>query len=107
MSYALALKLTDAGFLTVTAMNGEEAISKIGGTIFDLILLDLIMPRKDGFTVLAELQQKKNIPPILVLTNLGQEEDADRVRKLGARQYIIKSETPLVEVIAHVRAFLA
>lgn len=106
MAHALLLKLSSAGFDPSIASHGEEALSMLSKKIFGLILLDLIMPRKDGFAVLAELKKMENKTPIIVLTNLGQEEDASRVMRLGASDYVIKSETPIVDVVACVQKFL-
>ena len=102
MSKALELKLTGSGYDVHVTQNGEEALgaltSKSEGP-FDVLLLDLVMPVKDGFEVLDELKKKKNKIPVIVLSNLGQEEDEGRVRELGAKDYFIKSNTSLAEIV--------
>lgn len=106
LSYALELKLQAAGFETVTARNGEEALTALGAGGFDLVLTDLMMPKKDGFSVLEELKKQKSAVPVFVMSNLGQEEDMKRATALGAREYIAKSTTPLKEIAAKVISFL-
>lgn len=98
----LQLKLEHNGFAAVCAANGEEALTILSSTAIDLILLDLVMPIMDGFVVLEELKKKKNTPPIIVLTNLGQDDDAKRCLALGAQEYIIKAETPLADIIGKI-----
>ncbi|MBI4239904.1 response regulator [Candidatus Uhrbacteria bacterium] len=106
MAQALFLKLSSAGFDPVIAPHGQEALSLLSKKTFDLILLDLIMPRIDGFGVLTELKKTEHKIPIIVLTNLGQEEDANRVMHLGARDYVIKSETPIIDVVLRIQRLL-
>ncbi|OIP80814.1 hypothetical protein AUK45_03010, partial [Candidatus Peregrinibacteria bacterium CG2_30_44_17] len=74
----------------------------------DIVLLDLVMPRMDGFDVLEEMQKKsewKKIP-IVVLSNLGQESDRDRSLKLGAVEYIVKSDSSLQEIVGLINKHL-
>ncbi len=89
MARALELKLTHAGFETTSAPNGEKGIELIGEQTFSLILLDLIMPKMDGFKVLETLKEKKIKTPVMVLTNLSQEDDEKRAKALGAKEFFI------------------
>jgi DNA-binding response OmpR family regulator len=107
MACALQLKLEHCGFEIHCAYHGEEGLALISEQPFDLILLDLVMPRKDGFAVLRSLQTQKNRIPIIVLTNLGQEEDAQEVIRLGAQEYFVKSDTPIVTIVTEVTRILA
>jgi CheY-like chemotaxis protein len=66
-----------------------------------MILLDLIMPQIDGFTFMEQLKKKS---PIIILSNLGQEEDKERAKQLGAVDYFVKSNTPIVEIIKKVQS---
>ena len=102
MAKALQLKLTGSGYEVHVTSNGEEVMKAVKSKElgpFDLMLLDLVMPIKDGFEVLAELKEAKNKIPVIVLSNLGQEEDEGRVRELGAKEYFIKSNTSLAEIV--------
>lgn len=88
-----SLKLKELGYVVEIANNGQEGIDKIKVFLPDLILLDLIMPVKDGFQVLTEL---KNDPllsklPVVVFSTLGQESDIKKAIALGAKDYINKS----------------
>lgn len=106
LSYALELKLQSAGFATATAKNGEEALASISKEPFDLVLTDLMMPKRDGFSVLEELQKQKNQVPVFVMSNLGQDEDMKRAKNLGAREYFAKSTTPLSQIAERIASFL-
>ncbi len=106
LAMALDLKLRDAGFDVETAYDGVEGLEKLAKNKYDLILLDLIMPRKDGFTVLAEMRERNDKTPVIALTNLSQKEDLDKVREYGVDKYFVKSDMPLHEVVSEVQAFL-
>jgi DNA-binding response OmpR family regulator len=106
LARALELKLTRAGFLVNVAFNGEDGIALLQKTSFNLILLDLIMPKADGFAVLQALKVKGDTTPVMVLTNLSQENDVDRAKKLGAKDFFIKSNTPLATIVERVTKLL-
>jgi DNA-binding response OmpR family regulator len=103
LSHALELKLQHEGFETVVAENGEACLKAIDEQTFDIVLLDLVMPIFDGFQVLEQLQKKPNSPAVFVLSNLSQAEDEDRVLKLGAKKYFIKSDTSLEVIVNEVK----
>ncbi|MDO8265297.1 MAG: response regulator [Candidatus Parcubacteria bacterium] len=98
-------KLTKAGFEFIEATNGEEGMDKVLFIKPDLILLDLMLPKKNGFDVLFEIQGNpsvKNIP-VIILSNLGQEADINKGLSMGAVAYLIKSEVSLTEVVDKVK----
>jgi DNA-binding response OmpR family regulator len=108
LSKAYKVKLTKAGFDVQLALDGNEALTILKTFTPDLILLDLMMPVKDGFAVLAELKANpawKNIP-VIVASNLGQKEDVDKSKQLGAVDFIIKSDLSLENVIKKINALL-
>lgn len=85
-------KLQEKGFEIVVAVDGEEAIQKVTEVKPDLVLLDIIMPKKDGFEVLAALKSSdatKSIP-VIVFSSLGQEQDVKKALQLGALDYVNK-----------------
>ena len=85
-------KLEQDGYNVVIANNGAEGLDKVREAIPDIILLDVIMPQLDGFTVLKELRESMNITvPIVMLTNLGTEEDQKKGNDLGASDYLVKA----------------
>ena len=93
-------KLKNQGFDIMHASDGDEALTLLGEHAFDLILLDIIMPNRDGFEVLRRMKKKI---PAYILTNLCQEEDAAMCKKLGAQRFFIKSETSLNDVVHHIK----
>lgn len=103
MANALSLKLRSVGFETTLVYDGESAISAVREFSFDLIILDLVMPKKDGFFVLAELKKLKITTSVIVSSNLSQDEDIKRAKELGARDYFIKSDTTLAEIVEKVK----
>lgn len=92
------------GFVPVTAYDGEEALKQFYLNRFAMILLDVMMPGKDGFDVCREIRKTSNVP-IIIITARG--EDPDRIMGLdiGADDYIVKPFSP-GEVMARVRAVL-
>lgn len=106
MAKALELKLAHEGFAPTSAYNGEEALEKLRQQKYDLMLLDLVMPKVDGFKVLETMKAENMMIPTIILSNLSQQEDERRVRELGARDFFIKSEIPISEVIAKIKRIL-
>ncbi len=102
LAKALTYKLKKAGFDAVAVYNGEEVMEYLGKNIINLIILDLVMPKKDGFAVLSELREKKIKIPVIVASNLGQQKDIEEAKSLGAVDYIIKSDTPLGEIVERI-----
>jgi len=101
-------KLTREGFDFVEATNGIEGMNKVLGEAPDLVLLDLMLPRKNGFDVLTDMRSNeatKDIP-VIILSNLGQESDVKNGLSLGAQDYLIKTEVSLSEIVAKVKEWL-
>ena len=106
MARALELKLTHEGFEATITLNGESALETLEKETFDLIVCDLVMPKMDGFKVLETLKEKKIKTPVIVLTNLSQEDDEKRDKSLGAKEFFIKSNTPIANIVERIRQFL-
>lgn len=106
LARALELTLTHAGFTTKLAFNGIDGIKLLDEEPYDLILLDLIMPKMDGFTVLTVLKAKKIHTPVLVLSNLSQQNDIKHAEKFGAKEFFIKSNTPIATIVNRVTELL-
>jgi len=100
---ALKLKLEKNNFLVQVCTNGNEAIELLIKEDFDLILLDLMMPEKDGFAFLLEAKTKKIKTPVIVMSNLGQPEDINRATELGAIGYFVKSNVSIAEVVDYIK----
>jgi DNA-binding response OmpR family regulator len=103
LAHALELKLTHEGFDIVTTDNGEMGISILQKEKFDLVLSDLIIPGIDGFGVLETIKTKKMNVPVIVMTNLNQEEDRKRAYDLGAVDFFVKSNSTLSEIVEAVK----
>lgn len=100
--------LERAGFIVIQATDGDQAIEKAKQEMPDIILLDLIMPVKNGFEALKGIKANeatKNIP-IIILSNLGQDSDIEKGRELGAADYMIKSNFSMNEVIDKIKTHL-
>ena len=106
---AYRAKLSKSGYDVQMAGDGEEAMELLkGGLVPDIILLDLVMPRKDGFATLEEIRQLSGLTdvPVIVASNLGQKEDVDKARALGATDFIIKSDLSLDALVAKIENIL-
>lgn len=100
--------LTSSGYTVANAYDGEAGLLEARKAKPDLILLDLILPKMDGFAVLAELKKDENLKdvPVIVLTNLEAVEDVEKVIALGATTYLVKANYDLPEIVAKVKEIL-
>lgn len=89
----------------IVALDGEEAVQKARDEKPSLMLLDLILPKKSGFEVLAELRSDAATKrmPVVVLSNLGQQEDIKQMEKLGIRDYLVKADYSLSQMIDKIK----
>jgi DNA-binding response OmpR family regulator len=108
ISKVYEIKFAKEGIAISLAKDGEEAIKKITDEVPDLILLDLMVPKKDGFTVLEEIKKNSKLAkiPVIVLSNLGQISDIERAKGLGANEFLIKVDHPIQDVIDKVNGYL-
>ncbi len=95
-------KLKENSVEVEIAGDGEEGLVKMKNTVPDLVLLDLIMPKMDGFAVLSARSQEENLKkiPVIILSALGQEKDVQNAQKLGANGYINKGSFDFKEMAA-------
>lgn len=102
-------KLTKEGYQVVIAKNGEEALKAAQERKPALILLDLVMPVMDGFEALKQLKADVNLKSVkvVVLSNLGQDEDVKKAKALGAVDYLIKTNLSITEMMNKVKSYLA
>lgn len=103
-----ATKFTMEGFSVVKAFDGEEGLKEAKSGHPDIILLDIIMPKLDGFTVLKEIRKDAGLKrtPVLMLTNLGQDDDVKKGKELGADDYFVKSNHTPADVVEKVKSML-
>jgi len=97
------LKFTLNDYDIVTVEDGALAIKKIKDELPDIVLLDILLPNKDGFEILKEMKDSKekeiNSIPVLMLSNLSNEADIEEAKKLGALNYIVKAKNKPKDVV--------
>jgi len=101
-------KLIDPAYQVSFANDGQAGWDLIQQIKPNLILLDLIMPKMDGFQILEQLKESGLIKnsKVIVLTNLGQEEDRKRCLELGAVDFVVKSDTPINEILSKIKKYV-
>ncbi|PYO08162.1 MAG: response regulator [Candidatus Rokuibacteriota bacterium] len=106
---AAEARLRRHGLEVLTAADGEEALRLARAEPLDLILLDVVMPKLQGFEVLKALKQDEATAhiPVIVLSNLGQERDVAQAKALGALAFLVKAHLSLQDLVDRVDAALA
>ncbi len=101
-------KLKEIGFSVKTAADGEECLKKIEEEVPDILLLDIVLPHIDGWEILRKLKKsdKYNKVKVVIISNLGQEEEVKKGLKLGAEKYLIKAHYTPSEVVEEIRKIL-
>lgn len=109
LSRVLSEKLELAHFSVRVAKDGEEAIPFAKEFLPDLVLLDLLLPKKLGMDVLEEMKQDQDLKtiPVIIISNLGSDEDIKRALSLGAVDYFVKTQHPLKEIVEKVKKYAA
>jgi DNA-binding response OmpR family regulator len=106
LANVLLAKLTKVGYDVKVSVNGEDGLVKINEWNPDIILLDIIMPKVDGYEVMKNLQKKNNKIPIIIISNSGQPVELEKIKKLGAVDYMIKAQIDVEEIVEKVRNIL-
>jgi CheY-like chemotaxis protein len=106
---AAEARLRQQGFNVLTAADGEEALRVAQAELPDLILLDLIMPKLQGFEVLRALKGSESTAriPVIILSNLSQDSDRAQCLQDGAAAYLVKANLSLQDLIRAVQLTLA
>jgi len=101
--------LLEAGFEVAVAETGETGLAAVRENKPDLVLLDLMLPEKHGFEVLAELKKSAETRaiPVIILTVMSADEDRKTAMLIGASDYIVKSQYTSVEIIKKIKSFFA
>ncbi len=108
LANAYKIAFDEGKYTVLQAFDGVQAVELVHKHHPDVMILDLLLPIKDGFSVLEEVratEESKNTV-VIIASNLGQQSDIDRGKKLGANDYIVKSETSISDVIRKVESFL-
>ena len=103
-----AAKFIENNFEIELASDGKLGLTKIEEFRPDLVLLDIILPKMDGFEVLKKIKEKDELKeiPIVLLTNLGQKNEVEKGLALGAQEYIIKAHFTPTAVVTKVKEIL-
>lgn len=103
------MKFESEGFEVETAENGRDGVALVQHMKPDIILLDMHMPEMDGVTALSKIREEKwgKDIPVIVLTNLGEEESPKNLRALGIKGYIVKADFTPRQVVARVKDALS
>lgn len=103
-----SLKLSKEGFDVIKASDGQEGLEKAKSEKPDIILLDIMLPKIDGFQVLKTLRKNKEFKntPIIMLTNLGQNEDKQKGKQFGATDYLVKANITPTDVVNKINSLI-
>lgn len=94
------------GFDILISTDGEDALEKIKNEKFDLVLLDLVLPKLHGLELMKKLKDENNTTPIIVLSNLYDKESVEKATSYGAKEYIVKAQSTPEKIIQKVKSFL-
>lgn len=105
----LAKELVAAGFETIIAKTGVEGLEKFKTDKPDLILLDILLPDQNGFETLRLIRRLPDGPEtkVMVLSNIGEGPDVEEAKRLGVKDYLVKANFTLPEIIAKIQGVLA
>lgn len=103
LSKAMKIELEKADFEVDQAYDGKEALDKVNTAVFDLFIVDLIMPEVDGFTFISEVKKREIKTPIMVVSNISGEEIEDKKIKAIVDTYLIKSDISLADVVSNAK----
>lgn len=105
---ALKDNLVSEGYSVSVAMDGEAVFDELKKKKPSLILLDLLLPKKNGFDVLKDIRSSPewSLIPVVILSNLGEDSEIKRALELGANDYFVKSQHPIQEVMEKVHEYL-
>lgn len=104
---ALSDKLKLEGYTPITAFEGEDGLEALRKEKPDLVLLDLVMPKMNGFQFLEEIKNDSKLKAtVIVLSNLGQQEDIEKAKNLGAVDYLVKADFSLKEILEKIKKYL-
>jgi len=104
----LSMKLSKEECVLIHAFDGDEALTAIEEQKPDIVLLDLVLPSMSGFDVLEKVKKNPDTAsiPVIILSNLGQQEDIDRGKKLGAVDFLVKANYSIDEIIVRLKEVL-
>ena len=104
----ISKKMSSEGFSVTSAIDGSDGLEKVKNTMPDLVLLDLLLPTIDGFDVLSAIKADKATAsiPVIILSNLGQQEEISKGMNLGAVDFLVKAQLTPEEIVEKVKNLL-
>lgn len=101
-------KLKESGFSVEVASEGDEAVRRVKEDIFDLVLLDIVMPKLDGWEILRQIKAESKLKElkVIIISNLSQKEEVEKGMNLGAEKYLIKAHYTPSEVVKEIKEVL-
>ncbi|MBI2644379.1 MAG: response regulator [Candidatus Wildermuthbacteria bacterium] len=104
----LQRKLQESGYVVTVAQDGEIGIEKVRKEKPDLILLDMLLPKKDGMEVLEDIRGDAELSyiPVIIISNSGQPVEIERAKELGVQDWLVKTDFDPKEVVEKVNRYL-
>ena len=101
-------KLKESGFEVTVAEDGEKGLKSLEGAMPDLVLLDIVLPKQNGWEVLSKIRQNDRFKDlkVVLLSNLGQKEEIEKGLSLGADRYLIKAHFTPTQVVQEIQKLL-
>jgi len=109
LSSLVKTRLEKEGFVVIQAFDGEEAINLLRKEPPDLIVMDLVMPKVNGFEVLQSISIAPQLEkvPVVILSNLAQDSDIEKARQLGAKEYFVKVKISIDDLVQRIKDLTA
>ena len=109
LAQLLTNRIAKVGVKVLRASDGDDGLKMLKEEKPDLVLLDLILPRKSGFELLEEMRADPTLQetPVIIISNLGQESDIAKGKELGAVEYFIKAKTSIDDLVERVKVILS
>lgn len=104
LSSLIKARLEKDGFVVSQAFDGDDAIKRLPDERPDLVILDLIMPKTNGFEVLKQISLMPGLErtPVVIVSNLAQDSDIEKARQLGAKEYFVKVKISIDDLIGKI-----
>jgi DNA-binding response OmpR family regulator len=108
LSSLIKARLEKDGFQVIQAFDGDQAIEILTGNRPNLIILDLIMPKTNGFEVLKNISLTPGLDqiPVIIVSNLAQDSDIEKARQLGAREYFVKVKISIDDLVDKIKSLV-
>ena len=109
LAQLLTNRIAKAGVKVLRASDGDDGLKMLREEKPDLVLLDLILPKKSGFELLEEMRADPALQgtPVIIISNLGQESDITKGKELGAIEYFVKAKTSIDDLVERVKVILS